>query len=315
MIATKIARQLLRGVRDRRRVDRGVRILTYHGVVESYVDRRVDESFHLLRDFRAHLAILRRCNVVPLAELASSLSARSILPRVAITFDDGFRNNTIAAELLHAAKLPATFFIATANVERHEPIWPTLLRLVLARGSARTLELAGVRYELDAQPEIAATIRIAFKGSSADVRKRLWLELVGQLRAGELDELIAQFPAIEMMSWSDVRALASSGFEIGSHGAWHELHHAAQPRETRQTELATSKRQIEDQVGRAPERFAYPNGTFTDASPDDLRAEGYLAGFTMVSRAANHADDPMRLPRIVPGAGVEKMISALVFGN
>lgn len=314
MIA-KAARQLLRGFRHGRRVDLGVRILTYHGVVESRTDARVDESFHLLRDFRAHLEILKWCRVVALDELEQTLTSPSLRPRVAITFDDGFRNNSQAAELLHAAKLPATFFIATDNIERGQPIWPTLLRLILARGSARVLELGSARYELDSDLAAISNVRKHFKQAAADRRELLWTELKSQLRSGEVEELVSQFPSIAMMSWSEVSALSANGFEIASHGAWHELHHDNQPLTTRTRELVRSKEQIESKLKSPCLRFAYPNGTFTDTSPSDLRGAGYVAGFTMVSRAAKRNDDPMLLPRIVPGAHGEKMISALFFGN
>lgn len=315
MSTTAIVKQLLRGVRHRRKIDSGVRVLTYHGVVENRVDKRVDESFHLLADFRKHLDVLRRCRVVPLAELDNETTTRRLRPRVAITFDDGFANNLVAAELLASARLPATFFIATEAVERGEPIWPTLLRLILARGSRRRLELAGVVYDLDGDPAAIGAVRKMFKTLAAETRIQRWRELEQHYEPGELAELQASFPAIRMMNWSEVQSLASIGFEVGSHGALHELHHAQQSARTRERELVDSRAQIERELGRPCERFAFPNGAFSDSSPADVRRAGYLAAFTMVSRAAGRTVDPMLIPRIVPGAGIEKIVSSIVFGN
>jgi len=315
VIATKVAKQLLRGLRHRRPINSGVRILTYHGVVEEYVDKRVDESFHLLRDFRSHIDLLRRCHVVPLAELDETLKRRTLRPRVAITFDDGFANNTIAAELLRAARLPATFFVASGNVETGEPIWPTVLRLVLARGAARRLEIDGSRYDLDGDPSAIANVRKLFKRQLVSRRRTLWAELIAQQPVNELDRLLADVPTIRMMTWKDVSALHASGFEIGSHGSFHELHHEQQAPDSKDRELRDSRLTIERQLGTTCERFAFPNGSYSEASPAELRAAGYAAGFTMVSRAATAADDRMLLPRIVPGAGAEKVISSLFFGN
>lgn len=308
----RVAREIARGLRARRPIYRGVRILTYHGVIEERTDRRVDANFHLISEFREHIKMLEKCRVVSLAELDDALDRR--WPAVAITFDDGFRNNLIAAELLDAARLPATIFVATQNVEHHEPIWPTLLRLLLARGSARVVHLGGVTYDLDGDDTAFARVRKMFKDLPADERAKRWGELVAQLRVGEVDELLAGFPSIEMMTWGEARTLPRN-IEIGSHGLLHELHHAQQSPAIRETELRQSREQIERALGRSCRTFAFPNGTFMDASGPEVRAAGYTHGFTMVSRAATRRDDPMLLPRLMPGPGGEKLVASVVFGN
>jgi len=158
-------------------------------------------------------------------------------------------------------------------------------------------------------------LRDLFKNAPASKRTLLWAELIAQLHAGELDELVHAFPTLDMMSWEEVRSLCAAGVSIGSHGLLHELHHAKQPFELRRRELADSKSQIEAATGRPCKLFAFPNGTFTSSSSAEVRAAGYTYGFTMVRRAAGPREDPMLLPRLVPGSGAEKLISALVFGN
>jgi len=311
----KIARELVQGVRARRPIHRGLRILTYHGVIERVTDRRVERSFHTVEDFRAHISLLKRCHVVGLPELVAGLDRRSLVPRVAITFDDGFRNNILAAELLAEARLPATIFITSDAIARRTTIWPTLLRLVLARGSERMIQLEGTAFDLDRDPKAFGAVRALFKRASTAQRKALWQELVSHLAEGELDELIAMFPTIAQMSWSEVMALQATGITFGSHGYEHELHHDAQPAELRRHELAASKAQIEAALGGACRWFAYPNGTYNPQSAEELRASGYELGFTMVSRAASASDDLSLLPRIMPGPGPEKLANAIVFGN
>ncbi len=314
MLVAKTARQILRGLRRRRPIDRGLRILAYHGVVERYRDARVEESFHLIADFRAQLAILKKCRVVAVDTIDDE-RAGGIVPRVAITFDDGFANNLIAAELLDEARLPAAFFIATGNVERQETIWPTLLRLALACGSARTLTLAGQTYDLDRDPDALAKVRASFKMLAGPERVARWTELLDQLRPGELGELAAQFPSIAMMSWHDVRSLATAGSTIGSHGCLHELQHAGQSQELRLQELTASKAAIEQETGRACDAFAFPNGTYHAGSADEVRATGYRRAFTMHSRAARATDDLLLLPRIVATGGADQLMTKLFFGN
>ncbi len=315
MTALPAARLIIRGLRGRRRVDFGIRILAFHGVVERYLDSRVEESFHLLSDFRAQLAVLKKCRVVALDDLDELRKTRRIVPSVAITFDDGFANNVLAAELLEAARLPATFFVASGSIDSGQTVWPTLLRLVLARGSARRITVAGKTYDLDHDPDAFATVRKAFKQLPSAERIACWTELVEQLRDDELSALIAQFPSIAMMSWRDVASLCSSGFSVGSHGSVHELHHAAQPHQVRMHELAASKLAIERGTRRRCDSFAFPNGTFHASSSDEVRAAGYVRAFTMVSRAARGTDDSTLLPRIVATGGADRLIAKLFFGN
>jgi peptidoglycan/xylan/chitin deacetylase (PgdA/CDA1 family) len=118
-----------------------------------------------------------------------------------------------------------------------------------------------------------------------------------------------------MLSWSEVRAVQAAGIEIGSHGRLHELQHGGQPSALRAEELVESKATIERETGRPCDSFAFPNGTFHDASPDEVRAAGYLRGFSMLPRSARRTDDPFLVPRLGAPAPVDKMIATLVFGS
>jgi peptidoglycan/xylan/chitin deacetylase (PgdA/CDA1 family) len=69
--------------------------------------------------FRAIASLLaRRFRVVPLGEVFRLLRDRLPVPprTVAITFDDGYRDNLDAARVLHSLALPATFFLPTGFV-------------------------------------------------------------------------------------------------------------------------------------------------------------------------------------------------------
>jgi len=91
--------------------DPGLRVLLYHAVEEE------DPSDRLLlrvspETFRAQMEILRTegYQVVPLKSLLDGLGNVSV-PRVAITFDDGYRSQLQAASILEEFGFPATFFV------------------------------------------------------------------------------------------------------------------------------------------------------------------------------------------------------------
>src|SRR3989454_9948425 len=68
--------------------------------------------------------LLRTCSVVPLAEILAPAPSRERRPRVAITFDDGYRGaGTLAVEELAQRGVPATLFVAPAFVGRGTFWW------------------------------------------------------------------------------------------------------------------------------------------------------------------------------------------------
>jgi peptidoglycan/xylan/chitin deacetylase (PgdA/CDA1 family) len=68
---------------------------------------------------------LRRFRVLSLTELDAELSHpnEKKKPAAVITFDDGFVNNLLAAEILATYHLPCTIFITTVAIGREKSLW------------------------------------------------------------------------------------------------------------------------------------------------------------------------------------------------
>ena len=89
----------------------GTRVLLYHSVDEPEPADRM--SLRVSRQtFLEQMAVLRTdgYHVVPLVSVLNS-KARDDRPRVAITFDDGYRSQVWAAAVLRDFGFPATFFV------------------------------------------------------------------------------------------------------------------------------------------------------------------------------------------------------------
>lgn len=98
-------------------------VVAFHRVDDRYPDDAI--SLDVAR-FRAFCRLFRDYfDVVPLRALLDDLSAGGpISGRLAITFDDGYRDNfETAAPILSAEGLPATFFIATGFVGTARVPW------------------------------------------------------------------------------------------------------------------------------------------------------------------------------------------------
>jgi peptidoglycan/xylan/chitin deacetylase (PgdA/CDA1 family) len=83
------------------------------------------------------------------------------------------------------------------------------------------------------------------------------------------------------LTWDEVRQLAATpGITIGSHTATHPYLQRLAPQQAR-AEIADSRKQIEDQIGRRVEFFCYPSG---DAGAREMalaREAGYTASVTV----------------------------------
>jgi peptidoglycan/xylan/chitin deacetylase (PgdA/CDA1 family) len=75
-------------------------------------------------------------------------------------------------------------------------------------------------------------------------------------------------------SWDELRQLATQGFAIGSHGLDHTLLDALAPAEL-ERQVAGSKREIEERLGRPVDALSLPGGTGGERARQLARAAGY----------------------------------------
>ncbi len=77
-----------------------------------------------------------------------------------------------------------------------------------------------------------------------------------------------------LLGWDDLRALSAEGFEIGSHTHRHRPLTTLTDDEARE-ELALSRTTLSEQLGGAPEQFAYPRGFYRAEHRRLVREAGY----------------------------------------
>jgi peptidoglycan/xylan/chitin deacetylase (PgdA/CDA1 family) len=305
-ISTKLG--YLYGLRNNGGKRRGIRVFCYHGLIERK-SNRLERNLLLLSDFRAHVRFLRRFRIVSLTELVAELSATTTQnkPAAVITFDDGYANNLLAAEILAADRLPWSIFVSTGALGRENSIWTVELSLLLLEGDAERIEVFDKWWPLgcrDEREEAFQSIRAPLKLMPADLRRLTMERIREQFPQGETHRLLKRFPSLQMLSWEEVRQLSGAGAEIGSHGVNHEIHNHAQPEEIRKFELIQSKVDVERQLGRACSFLAFPNGDFTLSSADEVRAAGYKLAFTTQDSTILPGANPYMLPRLVPYASL-----------
>jgi peptidoglycan/xylan/chitin deacetylase (PgdA/CDA1 family) len=264
---------------------RGIRVFRYHGVVERKSDPVLDRNQHLLSVFQAQMDYLSRFRVLGMAELSAELDAPATnrRPAAMVTFDDGFFNNVMAAEVLARRRIPWCLFVPSGEVGPRRAMWSVETSFLVMRGRAEQIEALGRTWSLRTRPEREEAFRVLrakLKAVPAPLRLETMAALRMQFPAGESERLLEEFSHLRMLTWEELSGLASAGVEIGSHGLHHEIHHADQPAAVRERELARSRSEIEEHLGQPCSAFAYPNGNFVGTSAREAEAAGYQLAFT-----------------------------------
>ncbi|HEY3860398.1 MAG TPA: polysaccharide deacetylase family protein [Verrucomicrobiae bacterium] len=286
----------------------GICFLCYHGLVRERGDARLERNFHLLSDFREQMRWVKRQPVLSLREAAHS---RAFSRQAAvITFDDGYANNLLAAEILSDLGLPWTVFVSTGAIGTGGMIWTVELSLLLLHGECARLEALQKAWPLGNREErepAFQTIRYRMKAMPARERRETMNEIRAQFPGGESRRLLDKFPAFQMLTWNDLARLAEAGVEVGSHGVEHEIHQAAQDARMRRVELVESKHEIERRLGKPCRAFAFPNGDTCEDSAREVEDAGYEMAFTTRQDFARPDANRFLLPRVSPSGGAAKL--------
>lgn len=305
------ARGYLSGLRHSGGRRDGIRVYSYHGVVERKTDERLERNLHLLSDFRAHLGFLRRFRVLSLTEVLEEAARPTGYRRAAavITLDDGYANNLLACEVLAEFQMSGTVLVSTGVLGPQKVLWAVELALLFLHGDSSRVEALGQVWSLKSRAgrETAfQTVRYPIKSMPSALQRETLEGIREQFPAGETQRILREFPSLQMLSWRDLSQLGSAGIEIGSHGVDHEIHHADQPEAVRRRELTESKAELEARLGRPCRSFAFPNGDFVSASLSEVQEAGYALAFTTQQDTVTATTNRYLLPRLNPSTSLSR---------
>jgi PST family polysaccharide transporter len=286
---------------------RGLLVLTYHRIGSPYGARDASLWSATREQLDAQLGFLaRHVDVVSGDELPEAL-ARRHGRRVALTFDDGYRDNyELAYPALRAHGLPATFFLATGFLDRPHVAWWDEIGWIV-----RTSPREGI----DADGWLAAPVRFGTGDRRSATRilvERYWSLpqartepylrwLAHACGTGRADAASA---ASTWMTWEMVREMRAGGMAFGAHTVEHPvLARCTAERQAR--EIGGSVARLREQLGEPVTLFAYPvggHGMFDDTTRAHLREAGITHAFSFHGghrRPGGH--DPLDVPRAFAG--------------
>jgi peptidoglycan/xylan/chitin deacetylase (PgdA/CDA1 family) len=285
-------------------------VLLYHRVAMARIDPwQLAVSPH---NFEDHLQVLKKkYNVISVEELLAHLGRGKLPARaVCITFDDGYRDNFLAAEpLLKLYDCPAHFFIASHYVAHQQLFWIDLLGQTLFETMMlpETLSLCINRdsfvYSLKGAGQLNATDRQqlaqwTWPHQPPSARAHLYLALWEQLKPLAFEEiqkvlrqleqwagLTGQLP-VEMspLKEEELRLLVGHPlFSLGMHTVTHPAlsKHA---KEVQANEISENKSYLERCIGRPVTTLAYPYGDYNEETLAVAQELNVAGAFTTAER-------------------------------
>jgi peptidoglycan/xylan/chitin deacetylase (PgdA/CDA1 family) len=208
------------------------------------------------------------------ADLEGARPAR----RIALTVDDGYRDELRAAEVFRAHGVVGSFFVTTGFVDRPRHAWwdeiAWLSRGVPAGGLAPCEWLPeGLDPTGHSPDDVRRLLNGAYK-SRAGERGEEFLDWLSGATGRERPD--AGAAADSWMSWDDVRGLRRDGMEVGGHTVTHPILSTLDAQAQR-AEVAGSVERLSAELGEPVDTFAYPVGA-SDSFDDDTRAALRAAG-------------------------------------
>lgn len=258
------------------------------------------------RQFEAQLRCLATYfTVLPLFEIVRRAEESSLPSNaVAITFDDGYRDNfTYAFPILRRLGLPATLFLAAGCIEDRKGLWYDEVFDSFRRTSKPHLDLSdwGLPVfplgSIPGKQKALEPVMNHLRSISDALRRERLAQLFDRLG-------VKDFAALEklMLTWDEALELDCGGFTLQAHTLTHPILSRVTA-EQLEAEIGGSKRMLEARLQRPVELFAYPNGKkedFDEAAKDAVRRHGFRAAFSTVFGRCRAGDDRFAYTRASP---------------
>lgn len=224
---------------------------------------------------------------------------------VAVTFDDGYRDNFVCAfPILKRLGIPATVFLATGCIESGELPWYDQVRLA---------------FKLTMRTELSLNDRGGPQGSLEDLSCRLrllkdtlaWLCTVSEVERPQAVQAVLCDLGVpsylnlpkQMLGWDEIRQMSKSTVAFGAHTVSHPVLARLSEPEIK-WQIVTSKQTIENRLQLPAAHFAYPFGKRSDFNAVAKRVvqdAGFTTALTTIRGLNDTENDRYELRRFNPG--------------
>ena len=295
---------------------KGAAVLMYHSVREdpSEVENSMGRMIHSRSVFEQQMETLaKEFNPVSLDSVSRFVKGKEDLPdrAVAVTFDDGYRDNyEVALPILERVGIPAAFYATVDCLEHRRLPWPSRLRFAfLTTQKSEWRDETGRCWPTNTPEEREAAYLVAcdrVAPLSGDPQERLILGW-----ESDLERSLPRDTGEWMMTWEQVRSLVQKGHIVGSHTMTHPNLAFVETAAMR-WELIESKRCMETHLGQPVSHFSYPCPAlwpnWSEQTTEEVRSAGYETAVTTASGLALKHDDPRAMKRVLPTKTVDGLL-------
>jgi len=251
-------------------LNRKIFCIGYHSIFD---DVNKDELLQKLywnisvnsKDFEKQLIFLKNNGhtFIHFSDLKNKETKKLSKPTI-IFFDDGFKDVLVnALPILKKHNIPATIFITTGLIDRTHFLWTLGLRHFLGEKGRNKKEI---------ETEIKK-----IKKMPMQEREKFLKTFYSKNNFKPQPENFDIF-----LDWPEVRDLSNNNFEIGSHGIAHQKLTELNDSDL-ENELISSKKILEEKVGREVETISYPYGRNNEKVESSVNSAGYTFGVSTIS--------------------------------
>lgn len=222
---------------------------------------------------------------VSVHELVADMGRAREPCRIAVTLDDGYRNNLQhALPVFRKHSVPFTIYVCPGFTDRTSELWWEALERMLATSDTFAPP--------DDPPVAPAETRTPDQKFAMFEKWRIWLTTVAdEKRQRRVIRALAEYHNIDLaalaqelvMDWHETRAIAADPLcTIGAHTMTHAALARLAEKEAEQ-EIQASIERIADEIGSRPTSIAFPYGYPSAAGPreaDLAKRAGLAASFT-----------------------------------
>lgn len=275
--------------------------------------------------FEEQLQILKKhFTVVPLDELVRTVrTIPSRRHKIAITFDDGFRDNYhTAMPLLERHHLPATFFIATKLINTDKMFWWDMIQhLILYTKKlppSLKIMISGKYLHYELQEDSILTERLSidigqwnYEKPVPNKRVDLYLKIWEQLKSISIEDRDSTIQELKIWAGDDYASPGQSGVmnvdelkTLNSHALFtigaHTVNHPAlgtQTADQQVFEINESKKVLQGWLNKKINSFAYPYGHYNAITTSILHEAGFDYAVTTAEKPVTRSSSMLELPR------------------
>ena len=245
---------------------KGAVILTYHGV-DLFEDKRFNMRFFSNKTLEKHFYYLKKyTNVISIQDYFDQKWDKNKL-NVALTFDDGYRNNYLYLKpLAEKYQLPVSIYITGLNNTPYKFLWADFADLVLYFTKRKSFVLGNDEFRKIAGGNFLNEKGLTLKLKIKEVGNWQYKVEFFKLFESEFNEIQKKSELLDywqIMSDQEIRECSKSQFiNIGSHGFLHNNLNNI-PLEFAKKEIGDSKNYLENITQKEIREIAYPDGGYT----------------------------------------------------